>query len=289
MRRPTPAPRPAALAAAALTASVLAACSVLEQAGVESPRVHLESTRVASLSLDDVDLVLGFEVANPNPVGVRFDRFDYRLSVAGTELARGEQRRGVELAARGTSRIELPVSVGWTDLGAIYRSLSAGGRPGYRLEGGFWFDVPVLGALRVPLTKEGTFPVLRLPELSLADLEVDRVDAGGARLDLVLSLENPNDFPLTVRGLDSALELAGQRVATVERGGGVRVAAGGRGTWRVPVAVDFARAGRALAQALAGGGSLAYALRGDLEVDSSAEWIDRTSIPVETTGTVRLR
>jgi LEA14-like dessication related protein len=285
-------PRPRSLLLPALAAALaagLAACAVLEQAGVERPRVSLETTRVASLSLADVDLVLGFAIDNPNPVGVRFDRFDYRLSVAGAQLAQGEQRRGVELAAGGRSWVEIPVSVGWSDLNAIYRSLRSGDRPGYRLESGFWFDLPIVGPLRVPLTREGDFPVLRLPRLALSDLDVGRIDASGARLELVLALENPNDFPLTVRGLDSVVELGGQRVAEVAEGGGVTVERGGHGTWRIPVSVDFATAGRALAQTLTSGGSLSYGLRGDLEIDSTSEWIDDTRVPVDSRGTVRLR
>lgn len=280
----------AVLPAAALSSILaLGACAVLDQAGVQRPDVDLESTRIESLSLSDVDLLLGFEIDNPNSFGVRFDRLDYVLSVAGERLAEGDQRRGIEIGAGRSTGVEIPVEVAWDDLLRVYRSLRGGGEPGYRLEAGFWFDVPVLGGIRVPVTTDGRFPRLSLPELSVADLDVGRIDAGGARLDLTLELQNPNDFPLTVDDLDYSLELAGSRVARVEDAGRLTVGRGGRGSWRVPVSIDFGEAGRALAQALTGGGRLDYRLDGTLSMSSGNEWIEATRVPVSSAGSLRLR
>lgn len=280
---------PAALAAAAALALAAGACAVLQQGGVQRPRVDLESTRVASLSLADVDLLLGFEIDNPNSFGVRLDRLDYVLTVAGERLAEGDQRRGVEIGAGRRTTAEIPVSIAWDDLARVYRSLRGGGAADYRIDAGFWFDVPVLGPVRVPVTSDGDFPRLALPRLSLAGLDVGRIDAGGARLDLRLELDNPNSFPLTVDDLDYSLDLAGSRVARVEDAGRLTVDRGGRGSWTVPVRIDFAEAGRAVAQALTGGGTVDYRIEGSLSMSSGDRWIEATRVPVSSSGTVRLR
>jgi len=281
-------PRLAAVAAAAALALAAGSCALLEQGGVERPSVSLESTRVASLSLSDVDLLLGFDIRNPNSFGVRFDRLDYRLSVAGQPLAEGDQRRGFEIPAGGSSRAEIPLSLAWDDLARIYQSLRSGGEADYRIDAGFWFEVPILGAVRVPVTSDGGFPRLSLPRLSVAGLDVGRIDAGGASLELTLELDNPNDFPLTVDALDYSLELAGSRVAQVEDAGRMTVARGGRGSWTVPVRIDFAQAGRAVAQALTGG-SIDYRLDGSMSMSSGDRWIEGTRVPVSSAGSVRLR
>lgn len=281
--------RPAALAAAAALALAAGACAVLQQAGVQRPSVDLESTRVAALSLADVDLLLGFEIDNPNSFGVRLDRLDYVLTIAGERLAEGDQRRGVEIGAGRRTTAEIPVSIAWDDLARVYRSLRGGGAADYRIDAGFWFDVPVLGAVRVPVTSDGDFPRLSLPRLSLAGLDVERIDAGGARLDLRLELDNPNSFPLTVDDLDYALDLAGSRVARVEDAGRLTVDRGGRGSWTVPVRIDFAEAGRAVAQVLAGGGTVDYRIDGSLSMSSGDRWIEATRVPVSSSGRVSLR
>ena len=285
-RRPA---RRAALAAAAALALGAGACGVLQEAGVQRPSVQLESTRVAALSLADVDLLLGFEIDNPNSFGVRFDRLDYRLTIAGERLAEGDQRRGIEVGAGRSTLAEIPVSIAWDDLARVYQSLRGGGSPDYRIEAGFWFDVPVLGAVRVPVTSDGDFPRLSLPRLSLAGLDVARVDAGGASLELTLELDNPNSFPLTVDDIDYSLDLAGSRVARVEDAGRLTVDRGGRGAWTVPVRIDFAQAGRALAQVLSGGGTVDYRLDGSLSMSSGDRWIEATRVPVSSAGSVRLR
>jgi LEA14-like dessication related protein len=293
--RPGPsAPRAGAALAAvgfALAAALaLGSCAVLEQGGVARPDVDLRSTRVASLSLADVDLVLGFEIENPNSFGIRLDRLDYELQVAGERLATGDQRRGFEIGPRDRSRADIPISVSWDDLARVYRSVRGGGSADYRIDAGFWFEVPILGAVRVPVTSDGDFPRLSLPRLSVADLDVARVDASGARLDLRLELENPNDFPLSVGDLDYSLDLAGSRVARVEDAGRLTVGRGGTGAWTVPVRIDFAEAGRALAQALTGGGAIDYRLDGTLSMSSGGSgWIEATQVPVASSGSLRLR
>ncbi|HEX2254870.1 MAG TPA: LEA type 2 family protein [Thermoanaerobaculia bacterium] len=291
--RPLPVRHPSTvLLLAALLVVLLstAGCAeLLQTAGIQEPRVSLDSTRLTSLSLSDVDLLLGFRVDNPNSVGVSFDRFDYRLSVAGTPLAEGDQRRGVTLAAGGASTVEIPLSVAWSDLSAIYRSLRGGGDPGYSLEAGFWFDVPVLGAIRVPVSTDGSFPRLSMPRLSLASLDVERLTASGAELALQLELENPNDFAFTVNDLDYRLALAGETVAGTAGGRGVRVASGGTERWTVPLSVDFLRAGQALARALSGGGRLDYRLDGTLDLSSTNPWLRSTRVPVDQSGRVSLR
>ncbi len=277
-----------ALAVAAAALLVAAGCNTLELAGVHPPDVSLASTRIRSLSPAGVDLALGFAVANRNSVGVSFDRFDVRLSVAGEQLATGDQRRGLTIGPRQTSRVEVPLSVAWSDLTRVYRALRGGGPAGYQVDAGFWFQLPVLGDVRVPVTHRGDFPVLRLPELSLAGIDVERLTPSGADLGLRLQLANPNDFPVDVGSLSYSLDLAGGRVASSRGARQLRVDRGGTGTWTVPVSVDFLAAGRALYQALAAGGQVPYRLDGELEMSSSQEWIDATRVPFSGAGSVRL-
>lgn len=293
-----------ATALGGLALTLAAGCgTILEDVGVREPGVSLDTTRLASLSLSEVDLLLGFEVDNPNPIGIRFDRFDYRFSIAGTPLASGDQAQGLDLAANGSSAVELPVSVSWTDLADIYRSVRGGETPGYTLDAGFYFNLPLLGPLRIPVKKEGRFPRVSLPKLSLSSLDVRRVTASGAELALELQLDNPNDFPFDVRDLDYALELGGQRVISTGGGtsggglgdfgngltGDLRVGSNGRETWTIPLNVDFARAGATLVRLLNGGGNLDYRLTGSMRLDSSEPWIQDTRLPVDATGRVNLR
>jgi len=283
-------PRGRALVVLALLLPLAAgACGLLGAAGVERPSVSLDSTRLRSISLRDVDLLLGFEIDNPNALGIRLDGFDYRLSVAGTQLAEGDRREQLSIAAGGRSRADLPLSVAWDDLAAIYRSVRSGAETGYRLDAGFTFEVPVLGPVRVPLSRQGDFPVVRLPRLSVRSLDVRRVTAGGAELALALEIDNPNDFPFTLRELDYALELAGSRVLSTRDAREVSVARGGTERWELPVSVDFGQTGRAVAQALSSGGRIDYRLTGSADLTAPVEWLEDTRIPVDASGRVDLR
>lgn len=291
-----PALRPSALyslglllAAALLLAT--AGCALLEEAaGVQRPSVSLETTRIQALDLDRVDLGLGFDVRNPNSVGVRMDRLDYRLELAGRPVAEGERREGLTIAAAGATRAELPLSLRWSELADVYRSLRSGAAPDYRLEMGFWFDVPVLGPVRVPLVQDGRFPRLQRPRVELAGLERTGFTARGVDLALNLRLENPNDFPLDLDRFQGSLSLGGGRLVEVRDGPRLAVPEGGSETWRVPLRVSFLEAGRALEGVLRGGGSLDYELDGSFAFSAPGhEWLDAgVQVPFDERGRVSL-
>lgn len=270
---------------------VLPGCALLEEAaGVRRPEVSLESTRVDRLSAEGVDLGLGFTVRNPNSVGVRLDRLDYRLDLGGQRLASGERTEGLVIGASGSSQALLPVSLRWQELADVYRSLRGGGPADYRLEMGFWFDVPVLGAVRVPLETRGSFPRLERPRVEVAGLERTGFTADGVQLELALRLENPNDFPLRLGRFDGAVGLAGAEVARVTEAPRLTVGAGDSEVWRVPVRVSFFEAGRALESALRGGGSVDYRLDGGLAFSvPGSEWLEGgVEMPFDQQGRVSL-
>jgi hypothetical protein len=57
----------------------------------------------------------------------------------------------------------------------------------------------------------------------------------------------------------------------------------------VPIRVDFAEAGRAVSQALTGGGSIDYRLDGRLSMSSGNDWLQATEVPVSSSGRLSLR
>jgi LEA14-like dessication related protein len=149
-----------AAAAALLFGS--AACS----SAFERPEVDLESVGIAGLGLSGGTLNVNLRVHNPNSFGFRSDRLDYQLYLrradaqpgdsAWTRLAEGTYDDEIEVGARGTTRVTIPVAFTYAGLGEARRSLLSSGSFQYRAIG--TVDARTsFGHRTVPFRKTGTF------------------------------------------------------------------------------------------------------------------------------------
>ncbi len=154
------------LAAALSGVLALSACAGLGGLGrVVRPEVRILGVDVDSVGLDSVKLAFDVEVDNPNTVNLVLDTIDYRLHLNGQRLLDGQRDERMEIAARTESRVQLPVTIRYTDLVRALGTLNDRDRPSYELQADFGFDVPVLGRVTVPLRERGEIPLDRLRRL----------------------------------------------------------------------------------------------------------------------------
>ncbi|HEV8577597.1 MAG TPA: LEA type 2 family protein [Thermoanaerobaculia bacterium] len=153
-------------AAAVLT--VLAALSFTACAGlgglgnVVQPQVDVTDVRVLGTTLTGADLLFQFRVDNPNAVALVLDAIGYRLRLNGQPLLDGRRDQETRIAANGRSVVELPVTIRYEDVYRVIRSFENRSRPDYALDADFRFEVPILGAVTVPVSKRGEIPLDRL-------------------------------------------------------------------------------------------------------------------------------
>jgi LEA14-like dessication related protein len=158
--------RAAGLLALALSAALtLAACAGLGGlARVIEPEVDVTDVKLLNTTLTGADLLFEFRVDNPNAVALVLDQIGYRLRLNGEPLLDGRRNQETRIAANGRSTVELPVTIKYEDVYRVIRSFQGRGRPDYALDADFQFDVPVLGAVTVPVSKRGEIPLERLRE-----------------------------------------------------------------------------------------------------------------------------
>jgi LEA14-like dessication related protein len=132
---------------------------------IRRPQVDVVGVDIQEVHLTGADLLLEFEVDNPNAVGLLLDQVGYRLRMNGEHLLDGRREERTQIAAHGESRVTIPVNVQFDDLYRVIRSFRGtdrAQRPSYQLDADFRFDVPLLGAVTVPVSKEGDIPLERL-------------------------------------------------------------------------------------------------------------------------------
>lgn len=158
---------PKTLLIPAFLAFLLTGCSGLglDQV-VEYPEVRVTNARIVNTDLTAADLLLEFEVENPNGLALVLDAVDYRLRVNDEPFLDGRRSERTEIAARGESTFELPLTLRYADVLRVVQSFrgEAARRPRYQLDADFEFAVPVLGSVTVPVRETGDIPVERILE-----------------------------------------------------------------------------------------------------------------------------
>ncbi len=230
------------------------------------PTVKFNRLDLTDLSFEELSVDFVFDVDNPNPVDIPLERFDYALDLADIEILSGDSPTGLELRSEATSEMALPVSLnfeGIYELATTERGVDA--MP-FRLRGGFGWDTDI-GPVDVIYDEEGDFPALRIPEFTVADLQMGTVDAESANFELGVDVDNDHGSTVDFSNLDFKVKFAG-----VEVGAGVKEDFGsveGATTKRLtlPFAVDYLDAIEAIAAA-AGGEKIKVDLKATTDVQT---------------------
>jgi len=278
------------LAAAALLVLALAGCESFGAlaAMIRPPEARVRSVEITALNFEGLTLGFDLEVENPNGVGIRMAGLDYDLRIDGSSFLKGETQQTLAIAARGTSTLPLPLSLTFEELLASLGSLTDREESGYAFEAGLSFQLPVLGLVRVPVRREGTIPVIRLPKIAVQSLRLRSLSLQRASLTLALQIDNPNGFLLALEGLQYGFRVGGQDWASGTTRAGVRVAGRGKGVLELPLELDFAAVGQSVYRMLIGAAPLAYGLSGAVDFATSLPLLPKATVPVNLQGQVRL-
>jgi LEA14-like dessication related protein len=234
---------------ALLCAAALCACSLVQ--GVtdfREPSVDFKDASLSDVSLAGATVNLTLTVHNPNRQGISLAESDYKLSIAGKQLVAGKPAAGLRIAAGGSSDVVLPAQIKFADIGDSISAVLQQEQLPYRAEGHIGVSTPI-GVLPLGFSQEGTLPLPRMPTISLQAPRIAELSLTHATLDVPLTLNNPNAFPLPLGSVVGDLSIAGSpvgRIASPELG---LVASRQTRTVAVPVTVRFAEAlaaGRAL-------------------------------------------
>ncbi len=268
--------------------SLLGGCSTLAPlTEAQEPKVTLEQTRLAGLSLEGVTIEVTLAVDNPNPFGVTLSGFDYAVTINGQKVGGGQQRQPREIAARATTPLTVPVTLRFADLLRLIGGLSERDRIDYRVDATAYLEIPVLGTRAVEGHVEKQFPLPRRPGIAITAIEVGRFDFGGAEALVKLRIDNPNPFGIDVRRFDYALEVEGEPWARARLDRAAHLNPGDAIELELPLEVDFSDIGGALFQALTQLRPLDYRLRGEMALETTLEQMPELQIPFDQIGAIR--
>lgn len=269
----------------------LAACSAVNELlsnSIQKPTANVNNVRISGLSFDAVDLLFDINVNNPNSVGINLQGFDYDFTINNNSFLQGNNQDGLQIEGNGSSTVQIPLKVGFADLYRTFQSIKNLDSTGYELKTGFTFNLPVLGAVRVPVNKSGNIPLLKLPKINLSSLKLQKLSLTGADVELAVNLENSNGFPLNLDKLNYEFDVNGRKWGLGSVTQGMQLNSNGSSTLRIPLSLNFLEMGRSVYNLISGDNNLNYSLKGNANISSGMELLKALDLDFDKSGQVNL-
>jgi LEA14-like dessication related protein len=273
-----------------LIMSALTGCETVGKLteGIEKPRAEVVKANLTELSFESIAFLFDVKVTNPNPIGIKMHGFDYEFLIEEATFVKGEYDKKLEIEANGDSIIQIPVEFLFVDLFESVGHLLNRDETHYQLTVGFVFKLPIIDRVRIAATKRGTFPVVRLPDVAVRSLHLDRLTLTGADLVLTLELGNPNAFLLVFDSLRYEFEINGASWASGLMQEKVEVVEGGSALMEIPISLNLLSMGQTVYRLLRDESDLEYALGVNLNVGTSIPVFQRVDLSFDRAGGIRL-
>ncbi len=237
-------------------------------AGCSAPSAKLAGVSFKDINLQSVTVVFDVELTNPNASALPLADVDYELTSQGNSFFTGESPLQGEVPARGTKMLSLPAKIAYTQLLTALANVKLGSVLPYKAVLGLSVKVPILGKLRLPVSREGNLPVPTAPGVELASVKWDKLTLDNAGGVFTLRLTNRNQFPLELETMSYSLMLGSMDVARSSLARPVALGAnGGEGTMEIPLSFSPRKFGLAAIGMLTG--NRGYSLSGEIVVKTS--------------------
>jgi len=247
---------------------VLEAAVLAVLAGCSAPSAKLAGVSLTDIDLQSVTIVFNVELTNPNASALPLANVDYELSSQGNSFFTGEAPLQGEVPARGTKSVSLPARIAYAQLLTALANVKLGSVLPYKAQLGLSVNVPILGKLRLPVSREGNLPVPAAPGVELAGVKWDKLTLDNAGGVFTLHLTNRNQFPLELETMSYSLMLGTMDVARSSLARPVALGAnGGEGTMEIPLSFSPRKFGLAAVAMLTG--NRGYSLTGEVVVKTS--------------------
>jgi LEA14-like dessication related protein len=132
---------------------------------MERPTAQIAGVQLQDVGLSDATMLFDVKVDNPYTVPLPMSNVDYALASQGQRFLTGKADVQGELPAKGSKVFGVPVRISYVELINAVKGTRPGDTIPYTADLGLSVDVPALGPLRLPMSKEGQLTIPSAPSL----------------------------------------------------------------------------------------------------------------------------
>ncbi len=273
----------------ALYVLFIANCSAIKDlASVQKPKLSVTDAKISDASLTDLELTFDVEVDNPNVVSINLASYNYDFLISDRTFVNGNQSLGTTISSANKSIVQIPVRFTYEDLFKTFSDIRDKDETNYELKSVIGVELPVLGFTEIPLEKSGTFPVIKKPSISASRLTVKNISFTNADLELVLNIENPNAFGISLKDTDYSISINGLKSISGKSLNPIVIKEKNSGTITVPVSLNFIQLGRSAYNLITSDQPMEYTLSGSTEIESPLPFFKTSSYNFDRSGNVNI-
>lgn len=267
----------------------IAGCaSVQNLMNIKKPDVKVQNVRITGLTFSAIDLSFNLAIDNPNALAISLAGFDYDLILNENSFLKGQQDKSISIESRSTSQVEIPLQLSFRDIYNTFNSLSNKDSSAYEAKFGLNFNLPILGITRIPISKKGAIPLLRLPSVKVSSLKLNKIGLTTASLNLALQVDNANPLQFLLNQFQYDFLVAGKSWANGISDKKMTIAKNGKSEINIPIELNFLQMGQTAYQILTGSNQIDYQFDGNLNFDTSMEMLKNVNLPINTSGKIDL-
>lgn len=246
------------LAALLLVGLSLPACATLQEllgaAGnvFQRPTFTFHKASLSDASLSGISIDTVWDLRNPNALGLSLADIQYAFFVEDKQVVAGHPNKGLTIGANATSQLHFPAAFKFQDVVAVVQTFLNKDQAAWRAQGSIGVQTPI-GLLNLPLQKNGSFEVPKVPALNFGNPKVTNVSLAGATVEFPLNVTNKNTYALPIGNVTGNLLVAGGNVGSISTGNLGDMSGKGTKTVNLPLTINFIGAAGAVVNAIRGG------------------------------------
>jgi LEA14-like dessication related protein len=186
-----------------------------------------------------------FLIDNPAPIGFTADSLQYKIFVAGQEVAKSTYPKSITLQSNDSSLIVLPITIHVEQLTTLLEKLKNQKVDSveYKIEARLFTDIAFLKDQPIDLEFARDLPLYKIPEAKLQHVKVEKLGLNRTRLLLSVQVENPNVFLYKIKDIAFQLNIDKDKVAQGSVDEAVVIPPGQKRTIDIPLEVDIKEVG----------------------------------------------
>jgi LEA14-like dessication related protein len=250
-----------------------------------SPQLELAQMRVTNFSVGRVDMNMNVNIKNPTAVSLHVDSLYYTVMIEGQEVASTIYPGPLHIQAGQDTRVSFPFTVYYSRLQSLDQ-LEEEGRDTvlYTLNAVLFTDAELLPDDQFNLQLTERRPLPRVPEIKVADMNMEDPDNSGAVMQVKTYVVNENMFALELENMDYSLRVGDHQAMEGQKPESIRIAAKDTAFIQVPVELSSGKLAGKLQDDIRQGSDQAYFFSLNAKLLSDADMLEESELAMTTTG-----
>jgi len=267
----------------------LVGCSTLQQlADIQKPQVSLDNVQITGLSFDDISLMFDVAIENPNNLSVSLAGFEYDFLLNENSFIQGQMNEQLIIQAQSKSMVNVPVNMEFSNIYSNYKDIESKDSSSYQLNMGLYFDIPVIGKTRIPLSTQGSIPLIKFPEIKVTSLKLDDMSLTSAKLTLNVLLDNPNAIGLLLNQLNYSFVVNGNNWISGSNDTRQKIAQNSKNNLEIPIQLNFLQMGQTAYGILTGNTNIEYSFKGLMNMEGNNNLLQNRDITIDQKGALNI-